>query len=293
MSGSSCGRRHHGTSDKAGGSPHSRGSRYCCRGTLSLRYLYLDSDTFRTFCDGAPERWSCTTRARPRLCAAPCRCGLGPLLALTLVVLEWPSAFRIGLACVVTALRALQAELASGAGALLLLRLAIRAPNREFEPRRAAGSGLPKLAQTRSACQYRDALHDNNPQRDSAIPRPRNSRRAERAKHNRASRARETASRPSSRLQPENPGSADEKQRERTLEREKADCQEQKIKRNSTPRRGFHHRKGVRARVPTGRSSRRRRRQRAAAAIITLARRAAKAQSCGRRLSSTSFSMVE
>lgn len=97
-------------------------------GALSLRYLYLDSDTFRTFCDGAPERWSCTTRASLAYGLRHVAVGWG-ILALTLVVLAWPSSLRAGLACVATALGLVlfQAELASGAGALLLLHLAIRA----------------------------------------------------------------------------------------------------------------------------------------------------------------------
>lgn len=96
-------------------------------GALCFRYLYLDSDSFRTFCDNNPERWVCTTRTTLAFVLRHPAMGWG-VLALSLLALVWPSAWRLGAAVVVVALGLVfyQADLASGAGALLLLHLAVR-----------------------------------------------------------------------------------------------------------------------------------------------------------------------
>lgn len=96
-------------------------------GALCFRYLYLDSDAVRTFCDNNPDRWFCTARATLAFGLRHPAVGWG-VLALSLLALAWPSAVRLGAAVVIAVLGLVfyQADLASGAGALLLLHLALR-----------------------------------------------------------------------------------------------------------------------------------------------------------------------
>jgi hypothetical protein len=96
-------------------------------GALCLRYFYLDNDGVRTFCDSAPERWTCTTRGTLSLVLHHPAVGWG-VLAVALLALVWPSAWRLEIALGLAALGLVlyQADLASGAAALLVLHLAVR-----------------------------------------------------------------------------------------------------------------------------------------------------------------------
>jgi hypothetical protein len=101
-------------------------------GGLCLRHFYIDSDTVRTLCDAAPEQLFCTARTVfSRLLRHP---ALGwAILALTLLTLIRPTPLRLGaaFAVVCAGLALYQADLASGAGALLLISLAIQRPQQQ------------------------------------------------------------------------------------------------------------------------------------------------------------------
>ncbi|HRE22236.1 MAG TPA: hypothetical protein PKW21_14575 [Rhabdaerophilum sp.] len=99
--------------------------------SMALRYLYIDNDGVRTFCDGDPRNWICTLRSKMSLILRHPAVGWG-ILALTLAAIVRPFAWLAGAACLALAagLVLYQADLASGAAALLLLGFVIRLPAR-------------------------------------------------------------------------------------------------------------------------------------------------------------------
>jgi len=99
--------------------------------SMALRYLYIDSDSVRTFCDGDPRNWVCTLRGQMSLVLRNPLVGWG-VLAVTFAAIIRPLAGLTAIACLAIAagLVLYQADLASGAGALLLLGFVIRLPAR-------------------------------------------------------------------------------------------------------------------------------------------------------------------
>lgn len=99
--------------------------------SMALRYIYIDNDGVRTFCDGDPKNWICSLRGTMSLVLRHPLVGWG-ILALTVVAIIRPFVWLAGAACLALAagLVLYQADLSSGAAALLLLAFVIRLPAR-------------------------------------------------------------------------------------------------------------------------------------------------------------------
>jgi hypothetical protein len=94
-----------------------------------LRHLFLDHDGVRTMCDADANAWMCQLRSQLSY-ALRHPAGGWVLLALALLALWRPTLPSLGIALVLCSfgLVLYQADLASGAAALLLLRLALNDP---------------------------------------------------------------------------------------------------------------------------------------------------------------------
>lgn len=98
----------------------------------SLRHLYLDNDTVRTFCDANASAWYCRFRAQLSFILRH-PAGGWVMLALALLTLWRPTLARMAacLALCAAGIILYQGDLASGASALLLLHLAVFGPERQ------------------------------------------------------------------------------------------------------------------------------------------------------------------
>ena len=96
---------------------------------IGLRYLFIDSDAVRGFCEYNTSVWYCLIRSGASDALRLKAWGWG-ILALTLFALYRPTMARLQAALIAAGMGLVlyQADLASGSGALLLLYLAVRAP---------------------------------------------------------------------------------------------------------------------------------------------------------------------
>lgn len=99
---------------------------------LCLRHLFLDNDPVRRLCDANANLWFCGPRAQMAFLLRHPAMGWG-ILAIGLLAIWKPTFLRITLALVIAGLGLVlyQASLASGAAALLLLRLGLADARRE------------------------------------------------------------------------------------------------------------------------------------------------------------------
>ena len=99
---------------------------------LCLRHLFLDNDQVRRLCDADANQWFCGPRAQLAFLLRHPAMGWG-LLALSLLAIWKPTILRLTAALMIAGLGLVlyQASLASGAAALLLLRLGLADPRRE------------------------------------------------------------------------------------------------------------------------------------------------------------------
>ncbi len=97
-----------------------------------LRHLFLDNDTVRTLCDADASAWFCRLRSQLSLILRH-PAGGWVLMVLALLTLWRPSLPRMSIALALcgAGLVLYQADLASGAAALLLLHLALLGPARD------------------------------------------------------------------------------------------------------------------------------------------------------------------
>ena len=94
---------------------------------LNLRYLYLDNDGVRVLCDADAKQWFCQTRRTLSYVLRHPSVGW-IIIACAALALVWPSILRLSLALVFASIGLVlfQADLASGAAALILLALVLR-----------------------------------------------------------------------------------------------------------------------------------------------------------------------
>lgn len=95
---------------------------------MCLRYLYLDNDGVRVLCDADAKQWFCQLRRSLSYVLRHPSVGW-VILASAALALLWPSVLRLGAALLLASLGLVlfQADLASGAAALVLITLVLRA----------------------------------------------------------------------------------------------------------------------------------------------------------------------